>query len=358
MMWMTYYGDLFMYQDMQSIKNAELENQNENIKQIEKLFKKAYNDNIFDKKKNLILKYSIEDSYILLVLFYQLMLGPAAPVMVNVVAGRVGRSRVLMENRVLVTIAINDGFLASQIQGRLVESEKKVEPTAAISDILNRLEVGGLIESIRDEEDFGETKYFITKSGLYHVLTLNEFWDDDTNLSSVILYHDDKLPLILGKYSFFKELGWTRSPWVYKQSLRTFIPLELKMTELIKPIPSSPTYSHEEMIQHYNQMMMELGEEIKTDIEKYPMFDDASNQSLQSLENRITIRMLGIADIMNTKKIFLPTTIKNLKDLMLDHEIRDYINEYFELIQEEYRIKNKRVQWWKKKWKQISQNRP
>jgi hypothetical protein len=80
----------------------------------------------------------------------------------------------------------------------------------------------------------------------------------------------------------------------------------------------------------------------------------ASNRALQSLENRITIRMFGIADILNIKKIFLPTTIKNLKNFMFDQEISECINEYFELIQREYRIKNMRIQWWKKIWKQIS----
>jgi len=79
---------------------------------------------------------------------------------------------------------------------------------ATIHEAVGHLEEGGMIKTVKEEKwrtGLIKRTYDITLVGLISVLALNEVWWDSQEIIEIVRRRSDMLPLIFGKWDYFRK---------------------------------------------------------------------------------------------------------------------------------------------------------
>jgi len=100
----------------------------------------------------------------------------------------------------------------------------------------------------------------------------------------------------------------------------------------------------------------EIKEEEQAILATYPKVEE-NTLSQRDPALRLTDRVLGLSDLVETSELFLPTKMVFILNFLVDVDLSKYVEDYFVLAKNELDNKQKRLEWWKLIWQKARANR-
>lgn len=251
------------------------------------------------------------------------------------------------DRKILLTLALNEKTTFYTLTSK--NSSLRVGSGSSVNSSLRRLESLGFI-NIEQEKHGRRRKWCeLSQLGLVITLSLDEFWDDSSNLDRASIIHDDKLPLLLGKLNFYRETVWGN---YYIDQLKRWVSYVLEESHYSKPAYDR-VVNKEEFLEAEKLSFNGLNKSLQKEILDYPQYGFYKPYLFNDVTFRLSGLVLGLVNIANTEKYAVPSMLKRFIILKKDRELMMFIDDYFNIMKKDYELKMKRLNWWRDIWEMI-----
>jgi hypothetical protein len=247
------------------------------------------------------------------------------------------------EKKVLLSLtSLESATFYLLTRGSIKRKVDSIGSGGAVLSALKSLHASGLIDIQQEKTGLRRKWYSLTTLGLIYALSFDEFWRDLSNLRRVVEIHYDKIPILLSKFNIFEGTEWSK---YYVDQLKRWTPWVLMETYYNKSIIDR-VENKEVFTKYIAESLKGLPDNLKEAISKYPRYREELYTLIQDPSFRLTARVLGIIDIVNTQNILLSPELKRLSRLKNNKEIMKFIEDGLKNTSEEYELKLKRLKWW------------